>query len=459
MEAYLAADVSKGYADFVLLDQQLNDLEKPIQFDDSRSGHDVFKKWLNRCITKHDITQVWTGMESTGGFENNWYGMLFDLGRTLPIQVCRLNPMLVVNAGKAEGSHQHTDTLSAYNIGYYLGRYHDNITYQQPESYYRSFRSLDNHTQLLLRQRTQLINELKQLLYSSMPELLVYCRNGLPEWMLTLLQRYPSSQKLGRARAKTLAKIDQLTLEKAEKIIQKARQSVASRCHPTDALIIQDSANDIQAKSQRIDKLKKTLEANCSGSEIRLLQTIIGIAKYSAVRLMIHIEDIRRFGSPKQLTSYFGLHPTIKQSGDKTGKSHMSKRGRSAVRSALFMCAQTAVVHDPHMKAIFEKHRAAGKTYYDAIGVIMHKMLRIVWGVLTHKTPYNASVDQANQQKTQLKTVDDHTHAEWKQKRRDQDFDSQAPISRRAYAKRKVYQLSQVSKADQVRDLTGIPES
>jgi len=459
MEAYLAADVSKGYADFVLLDGNLNDLENPIQFDDSRSGHDAFKQWLNGCINEHDLVQVWAGMESTGGFEDNWYAMLFDLSKTLPVRVCRLNPMLVTNAAKAEGNFQHTDSLSAYQIGYYQRRYHDKITYGQPDTHYRSFRSLDNHIQLLLRQRTQLINELKQLLYRCLPELLVYSRNnGIPEWMLALLQKYPSTQKLARARAQTLAGIAHLSLDKAQKIIDKARQSVTGQRHQTDTLIIQDLVTDIQTKILRIDALKQQLADTCSGPEVELLQTIKGVGAYSASRIMIHIEDIRRFASAKQLASYFGLHPTIKQSGDKTGKSRMSKRGRAGVRSALFMCAKTAVIYDPHMKAIFEKHKADGKNYFQAIGVIMHKMLRIMWGILTNKTSYNSTIDQINQQKTHQKPVD-QMHKEWQHKRRNQGFDAQAPISRVAYKKRKVYQLSQVSIAEQVRDLTDIPNS
>ena len=458
MKAFLAGDVSKGYADFVLLDQQLRQLQPPIQFDDSRSGHQALEQWLNQAIADAQLTQVYAAVESTGGFEDNWVAMFFQLAQTLPVQVSRLNPMPVAKAAKAEGSMQRTDSLSAYHIAYYQRRYHDKITYQQPQSHYRSFRSLDNHTQLLIRQRTQLINELKQLLYHCMPELLAYCRNsGIPAWMLAVLQKYPANQKIARARAQTLARFDQLSRPKAEQLITKARQSVAGDTDPTDSFLIADQAATIADKTRRIEALKRELMTRCTGPEVALLQTMKGVGAYSAARMMIHIEDIRRFASPKHIASFFGLHPTLQESGDQTSRSRMSKKGDPAVRSTLFMCAQSAVNHDPHLKAIYDKHRQAGKSYFQTIGIIMHKMLRIMWGILTHQKPYDSDTDQQNQQKNTQQPVD-QTNAEWRHKRRKQELDEAAPVSRKAYKKRKAYQLSQVSNAEQVRDLTDMPD-
>ena len=40
MDPFLGVDVSKGYADFTLLDPDKNQLEKVFQLDDTRKGHD-----------------------------------------------------------------------------------------------------------------------------------------------------------------------------------------------------------------------------------------------------------------------------------------------------------------------------------------------------------------------------------------------------------------------------------
>src|SRR5205814_8734093 len=111
------------------------------------------------------------------------------------------------------------------------------------------------------------------------------------------------------------------------------------------------------------------------------------------------IEDHKRFASPKELASYFGLHPELKESRDKQKVYRMSKKGRASMRATLYMCAQTAVLHDAHLKAIYHRHRSKGKNHKQAIGVIMHKLSRIIWGVLTSKQPYQATVDEKNQNK------------------------------------------------------------
>jgi transposase len=452
MEGYLGIDVSKGYSDFVLINKQLNVLEKTIQLDDTTQGHGHLKQWLAQCVITHGLTQVYAGLESSGGFENNWYAMLIDAGRDLPIKVCRLNPLVVSKSGQASSTRPVTDAISAEHIAGYLVRYADQVSYQQADTTYRSFRSFHNHIELLTRQKSQLINEVKQLLYSCLPELQRYCKKSIPRWVLELLIKYPSAARLSRAKAQTVAKIRGITKDKAQRLIQQASQSIASRGDALDEYTVANMARDILNKKQRVDQYKAALVQRCQGPEVEVLQSIKGIGAYSAACIMIQIEDIARFSSPKRLAAYFGLHPTIKQSGDKQAVSRMSKQGRAQIRKTLFMCANSAVLHDPHMKAIYHRHRAKGKKHKQALGVIMHKMLRIVWGVLTSQKPYDAQIDKTNQQKQTI-TAEQNMDLQTAFKRRLQDFDENAPISRIATKKRKAYQLSQVSKAEQVRDL------
>lgn len=455
-EGYLGIDVSKGYSDFILINGSFEQLENTFQLDDTAKGHAKLKLQLERWIDKHDLSMINCGLESTGGFEDNWYGMLCNLSETLPVRAARLNPSLIKNAAKASNNHQTTDALSAKNIASYLVRYGDDIDYESRDNVYREFRSLQNHISLLTKQKTQAINEFKQLLYRVFPEMQRYCIKGVPNWALDLLCMYPTPQKLARAKIEKVARVKNVTLSKAETLIEKAKKSISTRGNGTDAELIASMAGDLRQRDIRIRELKNLLTKQCAGSEIDLLIQQPGIAKFSAARIMIEIEDINRFPSAGQLVSYFGLHPTIKESGDKKSVSRMSKRGRSEMREALYMCAKTAVIHDPHMKAIYLKHRARGKKYNQAIGVVMHKMLRIIWAVLTYKKPYNCMIDEANQLKN---TSTDQTNEEKEiiEKRRMQPFDADAPISNLAKRKRKAHLLSQSGNAENVRDLVDVP--
>lgn len=457
MDAYLGIDVSKGYADFLLLDKCKNELDAPFQLDDTSQGHVSLRKWIESITKKHGLTQVYAAVESTGGFENNWFSFLVRLGQSLPIKISRLNPSVVKNAALADLKGQVTDTQSAKNIATYLIRYPEQVSYQEADNQYRSYRSLHNHIRLLTKQNTQMINELKQLLYSCFPELQRYCKQSIPNWVLVLLSQYPTPSKLARGKAEKVARIKGITLVKAQQLIEKAKNSAGSTGVYTDTYLIQSMAQDIQDKQARLTQLKALLSEECKGREVDLLQSIKGIGVYSAACIMIQIEDIARFPTAKHLAGYFGLYPTIKESGDKRYISRMSKKGRPAIRATLFMCANTAVIHDPHLKNIYARHRAKGFTHRQALGVVMHKMLRIVWGILQSGKPYESSIDQLNIARNTREPLTD-IQKEIQEKRRMQGFDADAPISRLAYRKRKAHQTSQVSNAEQVRDHVNAPQ-
>ena len=76
-----------------------------------------------------------------------------------------------------------------------------------------------------------------------------------------------------------------------------------------------------------------------------------------------------------------------------------------------------------------------------AIGVCMHKILRIIFGMLKHNEKFNPEKDRANSQKMlkdnkQVKTVTNKL-------RRYQKLDLAAPISNRQTKKRKEQEKSQ----------------
>ncbi len=70
---------------------------------------------------------------------------------------------------------------------------------------------------------------------------------------------------------------------------------------------------------------------------VKLLSGIKGIGLDSAVSIILEIEDIGRFEDAKKLSSYFGVHPRFKQSGDGIWGNHMSKTGRGEIRAVLYM--------------------------------------------------------------------------------------------------------------------------
>jgi transposase len=448
MKGYLGIDVSKGYADFTLLDSNKNQLEEVFQLDDTRSGHDCLKEQLQAMIKRHQLTHVYSAVESTGGLENNWYGSLTQWCKALPLSVARLNPSGVKNNVQAGLNRNVTDGLSSRYIAEYLLAHSDAVKYDEQDPEYSSFRSLHKHINLQKKQQTQLINQLKSVLYSAFPELMRYCKDSVPTWVLEVLKKYPSVKRIAGLKPEQLSKINHVDTDKAKNLIAKAKNSVASRGNETSEFLIKSFAEQILEKQQLINKHKAFLEHVCKGPEVTLLTSIKGVGTYSAAAIMIEIENIKRFPTPKHLVCYFGLHPELKDSGDKTPKHRMSKKGRSSMRAILYMCAQVAVMYDPHMKKIYHNHRSKGMVHKQAIGVIMQKLLRVIWGMLTHNTQYNAATDEKNQKTTTQQTDNQESTT----KRRFQKPDGDAPVTRKQSKKRKVHSESQVPKKEHMRD-------
>lgn len=62
-------------------------------------------------------------------------------------------------------------------------------------------------------------------------------------------------------------------------------------------------------------------------SQINLLRSINGVGFISAVSIMAEIGDFSAFTKPKQLVAYFGMDPSVKESGKFKGtKAKMSKQ-------------------------------------------------------------------------------------------------------------------------------------
>ena len=80
---YLGIDVSKGYADFVIINQQKQPVVKSFQLDDTFDGHSRLHEIISRFSTDHPQAVMCAAVESTGGYENNWYNTLIRLQASL----------------------------------------------------------------------------------------------------------------------------------------------------------------------------------------------------------------------------------------------------------------------------------------------------------------------------------------------------------------------------------------
>src|SRR5678809_1061054 len=108
---FLGIDVSKGYADFLLLDQRKQVMEESFQLQDNKAGRGQLGELIAKWVSV-GLETLYCGVESTGGYENNWYYYLKALSQNLNIKVARLNAKAVKAVSDASLKRTITDAVS-----------------------------------------------------------------------------------------------------------------------------------------------------------------------------------------------------------------------------------------------------------------------------------------------------------------------------------------------------------
>ena len=123
--------------------------------------------------------------------------------------------------------------------------------------------------------------------------------------------------------------------------------------------------------------------------QCQLLESIPGIGKRTATRLLAEIEDLSRYKSARQVAAYAGLTPRNNRSGTWRGQTRLSKTGNARVRKALFLPAMVAKRHNPVVRSFCQRLARHGKNKMQLVGAAMRKLIHIAFGVLKSGKVFN----------------------------------------------------------------------
>lgn len=119
-----------------------------------------------------------------------------------------------------------------------------------------------------------------------------------------------------------------------------------------------------------------------------LLQSIPGVGPQVGGN-MLSVLNSHHFESAEQLAAYLGLVPVERQSGSSVlGRARLSKAGPVRIRAVLYMAAVVAKSCNPHVKAVYDRLLARGKTKMSALGAAMRKLVHLCFGVIKTQQPY-----------------------------------------------------------------------
>ena len=118
----------------------------------------------------------------------------------------------------------------------------------------------------------------------------------------------------------------------------------------------------------------------------RLMQ-VTGFGCFTAAAILAAIGDIYRFASPKKLTSYAGLVPSLHQSGQTAFRGSITRAGSPILRWVLVEAAWTAIRFDPHWAQVYDRLRQKRGASI-AIVAVARKLLVVCWFLLHDHATY-----------------------------------------------------------------------
>lgn len=183
-----------------------------------------------------------------------------------------------------------------------------------------------------------------------------------------------------------------ILLQKQQTAFKNQQHSLKSSVDPcVDVLkFLKKELQEMKKKIKGLEKLMEDLVKEHEGEMLTHLSTVPGIGKRTAMLLIIHTNAFKDFESSKQLSSYLGLAPRIRQSGTSlNGRSIISKSGNNDMRKMMFMCALSASVFNKSCQDQFQRIVNKGKPKKVALIAVSNKLLKIALAVAKSERPYD----------------------------------------------------------------------
>lgn len=161
----------------------------------------------------------------------------------------------------------------------------------------------------------------------------------------------------------------------------------------TPELILKSLEDSITFLAKQLARLQQDIDDHISGhsclkKDMSLLQSIPGVGPQVGGN-MLSVLSSHHFESAEQLAAYLGLVPVERQSGSSVlGRAKLSKAGPARIRAVLYMAAVVAKSCNPHVKGVYDRLIARGKTKMSALGAAMRKLVHLCFGVIKTQHPY-----------------------------------------------------------------------
>ena len=271
---------------------------KPLTVLENRASYRALQQRLQRLHEQHPQAHFHIRIDAAGQYAANLERFLRQL--SLPMTVSIGEPKRNKDYRKAHFPKRTTDDTESQAMARFA-------VVEQPAATAGSapamvlLREVAGRLQAKVKQSTQAINRLHNILARVFPELATLTNNLAAAWVLNLLDKYPTVERIAQARSSSLEKIRYLSEDLATQVRRAAQQSVASVHGDVAAALVRDLVAQVRHTQQAEEGMRQLLKqafADLPPSGHLQIETIPGIGPRTAAVLVAKIVDIDRFATP-----------------------------------------------------------------------------------------------------------------------------------------------------------------
>ena len=391
---FLGIDISKETFDACCISGQG---EKAFSISTSmdREGFEELMKQLASLSVSQESVLV--GMESTACYHVNLYSFLISLGYAVIV----INPLLISNFVKLQLRKTKTDKKDAYVIAQFLLLHRDSLGRTVGSHEFSDIRDLSRQRESLVDQMTSVKSEIKRFLTMTFPEL-EHTACIFTKSMLRVLCQYPSAASIRQAKRSKIARIlipgsyGKQTDASVERIVKAAETSIGTTSSAKEIILKQKVSLLIQLE-QHLQELTDILTEQCTGKmrrDMDILTSMRGIGKKTAMNFLIEVgREVKQFESHKKVIAMAGLDPALYQSGKIDRKGKITKRGNRHLRRVIWVMTTKVIQFNERFKQYYLKRIQDGLPYKMAVLATAHKLIRIMFAMLTNETRFNTQMN------------------------------------------------------------------
>ena len=342
------------------------------------------------------LTPVY-GLEDVNGYGRSLAVFLIERGMI----VKEVNSALSFMERMSYPTTKKSDDWDANCIASVLLRKLDTLPDANPQDLYWTIKMMVNRRDSIVKSVTTLTNQLHENLNYNYPSYKKFFSDVNGKTALAFYEKYPSPKHLQGVTDEELAEFlrkpshNSCSTRKAKEILDivESDGDTTREYQESRDFIIQSIVRDIAFKSEEIKKVEIEMRKLLKLLDLKL-ETIPGVDTVTAIALVAHIGDIKRFRNADKLAKFSGIAPVNFSSAGK-GKDKKSKQGNRELYGVFYFLAVQQVQvskkgtsRNPVLLEYYKRKIAEGKTKIQALVCVMRRLNNIIYGMMKNKTEY-----------------------------------------------------------------------